>query len=258
MANRGQAIEILDENNNILYPRTNANNVYFGDTGKMVGTVLGDAVVDIGNLQTKTNNLDTEVSEARNSPTTNYPTLKTRLDDMENECNEVKKEVSDARGVGNATLKDRLDKMQDQINAGGGGGGATIQEVIDARTDNVSTPNVTHGSLGDRLDSMQTVINNHLALAHITYREIVPYHAVITTHDEIAIVTDDGKGIEKTGNVTKTTRATTKAAPTDSIKITQLTNKKPTDDDLLVIETAQGTASTKVSDLPFNIKYTIV
>lgn len=130
MANRGQAIEILDENNNILYPRTNANNVYFGDTGKMVGTVLGDAITDIGNLQTKTNNLDTEVSEARNSPTTNYPNLKTRLDDMDNRI-------------------------------GQGGGGGNLQEVVDARNDAISQPPVNHPTLGDRLDSMQQVINTN-------------------------------------------------------------------------------------------------
>ncbi len=107
---------------------------------------------------------DTEVVNARTSqnfPNAPYANLKARLDAMDVGTNEVKKEISDARGVGNATLKDRLDDMQNQINAGGGGGGgATIQEVVDARTDNITTPNVIHNSLGDRLDSMQTNINN--------------------------------------------------------------------------------------------------
>lgn len=137
MANRGQAIEILDEQNNLLYPRTNANNVYFGDTGKMVGTALGDAITDIGNLQTKTNNIDTEVTEARNSQTTNYPNLKTRLDDMDSRI-------------------------------GQGGGGGNLQEVVDARNDAISQPPVNHPTLGDRLDSMQQQLLN----ANSTNKEV--------------------------------------------------------------------------------------
>lgn len=101
---------------------------------------------------------DTEVVNARTSPNfpnAPYANLKARLDAMDVETNEVKKEISNARGVGNNTLNERLDKMQDQINVAGGG---NLQEVIDARVD---TDGQGHQDLKTRLESEYNKLNNN-------------------------------------------------------------------------------------------------
>lgn len=100
---------------------------------------------------------DEEVINARTSPNfpnAPYANLKARLDAMDVGTNEIKKEISDARGAGNNTLNERLDKMQDQINIAGGG---NPQEVIDARED---VDGQIHQNLKTRLDSDYNKLDN--------------------------------------------------------------------------------------------------
>lgn len=128
MANRGKKIEILDNDDNLLYPMTAANCVRFGNTGDLVGDTLENVLFDVGDLKTGLTNLGNEVSEARNSKTTRYPNLKTRLDAIE-----------------------------DNIGTGGGGASPFEKEVEDARTDKNG---MVHGSLGDRLNNDYTTLND--------------------------------------------------------------------------------------------------
>lgn len=148
------------------------------------------------------------------------------------------------------SLSDTFDNLL--INAGN-----SNAEVVDARNDTVSNPNVNHATLGDRLNSMQTTINNHLAIPHITYREIKTLRAIATDKDEV-ILTHDDKGIEPT-EVT-VVRDTQKRATTlvETVKITDLPVVDPNATDLLVVETQGGTSSTTVSDIlsQSNLKYT--
>ena len=132
MANQGKKIEILDNDDNLLYPMTAANCVRIGDTGKLVGDVIEDIIFDVDDLKDGLRNLDGEVSDARNSKTVRYP-----------------------------TLKERIDAIEDKVGTGGGGGGgnisdAIIKEVEAARTDSDGT---LHGSLSERLDDDYKILD---------------------------------------------------------------------------------------------------
>lgn len=151
------------------------------------------------------------------------------------------------------SLSDTFDNLI--INAGN-----SNAEVVDARNDTVSNPNVNHATLGDRLNSMQTTINNHLAIPHITYREVTPITkiGVLSSDNNEAILTDDDQVILPTG-ITRDSD-NTRDTVVSGVKIPDLPTVTPNDDDLVLLESKNGTASTKVSELlkPVNTEINVI
>lgn len=134
--------------------------------------------------------------------------------------------------------------------------GNSNAEVVDARNDTASNPNVNHVTLGDRLNFMQTTINNHLAIPHVTYREVTPITTidVLASDNNEAILTDDDQVILPTG-ITRNSE-NTRDTVISGVKIPDLPTVTPNDDDLVLLESKNGTASTKVSELldPVNVE----
>ncbi len=148
-------------------------------------------------------------------------------------------------------LSDTFDNLL--INAGN-----SNAEVVDARNDTVS--NVNHATLGDRLNSMQTTINNHLAIPHVTYREVTPITTidVLASDNNEAILTNDDQVILPT-NVTRN-GDNTRDTVVSGVKIPDLPTVTPNDDDLVLLESKNGTSSTKVSELlkPVNTEINVI
>ncbi len=161
------------------------------------------------------------------------------------------------------SLSDTFDNLL--INAGN-----SNAEVVDARNDTVSNPNVNHATLGDRLNSMQTTINNHLAIPHITYREVTPITkiGVLSSDNNEAILTDDDQVILPTGitrdsdNTRDTVVSGVEVTPITKIGVLSSDNNEAilTDDDQVILPTgitrdSDNTRDTvvsgvKIPDLP--------
>lgn len=128
--------------------------------------------------------------------------------------------------------------------------GNSNAEVVDARNDTVS--NVNYDTLGERLNSMQQSMNQHHAIPHVTYREVIVTQTigVLSSDKDEAILTNDDKAILPTGVVTRSNvDSKNKATVASGVKIPDLPTVTPNSDDLVVVESQSGTASTKVSDL---------
>lgn len=130
--------------------------------------------------------------------------------------------------------------------------GNSNAEIVAARIEEDGTQ---HATLGDRLNLIQTTINNHIAIPHVTYRETTPIRQmnVLVTDKNEAILTDNDDSIILTG-ITKNNKEVNTI--TNGVKIIDLPQITPSNSDLIVIESQSGTSSSKVSELlkPINIE----
>lgn len=97
----------------------------------------------------------------------------------------------------------------------------------------------------NKLEEALDTLNVHILIPHVTYRVVTK--ALATDKDEL-IVTHDDKAIESATSINNIYRATQQML-IDTVKIPDLKEVVPTQNDLLVIESPVGTSSTKVSDL---------
>lgn len=128
--------------------------------------------------------------------------------------------------------------------------GTSNAEVVDARNDTTTTPNVVYPTLGDRLNAMQQTMNDHHAIPHITYR-LIGHRNVIGTDKDEMIVTDKDEAIEVVEPVHKKENRESRAAllTIDTVKVTDLPMAQTKASDLLIVETERGTSSTTVEEL---------
>lgn len=162
-------VELLDNTNDKLYPKTKAEQVIVTSTKNLD--------VKLTEVDTKIKDVTDEVVNARpDKKGVSHPTLKARLDAMEdttttinNTVNSVKQEVEQARG-GEANLNDRLDKMttattnaqntatqaQQTANTANNTVNSVKQEI-----DNAKAPN---GTLKEKIDGIDNKFGRYLPL----------------------------------------------------------------------------------------------
>lgn len=173
-------VELLDNTNDKLYPKTKA--------GQVIVTSTKNLDVKLTEVDTKIKDVTDEVVNARpDKKGVSHPTLKARLDAMEdttttinNTVNSVKQEVEQARG-GEANLNDRLDKMttattnaqntatqaQQTANTANNTVNSVKQEI-----DNAKAPNAT---LKEKIDSIEDKFDGYLPLAGGTMTGTINY-----------------------------------------------------------------------------------
>lgn len=163
-------VELLDNTNDKLYPKTKAEQVIVTSTKNLD--------VKLTEVDTKIKDVTDEVVNARpDKKGVSHPTLKARLDAMEdttttinNTVNSVKQEVEQARG-GEANLNDRLDKMTTATTNAQNTATQAQQTVTTAKNtansvkqeiDNAKTPNAT---LKEKIDGIDNKFDGYLPLA---------------------------------------------------------------------------------------------
>ena len=117
------------------------------------------------------------------------------------------------------------------------------------------------GQLGaDVAGSLQNQINQHTSIPHVTYREVTPITKidVLSSDNNEAILTDDDQVILPTG-ITRDSD-NTRDTVVSGVKIPDLPTVTPNDDDLVLLESKNGTSSTKVSELlkPVNTEINVI
>lgn len=152
----------------------------------------------------------------------------------------INKEVESTTGK-----QDYLDNKFTQLIINAGNSNA---EIVDARVDNTTNPPRTYTTLGERLDDLQ----QHQLIPHITYREVgtTPVTALanengelLLTHDEQPILVGEHQQDSHPKSIA-------------GVKIPDLPSTVPKSEDLIVVETKDGTSKAKVSDLKSDLKYT--
>ncbi len=112
----------------------------------------------------------------------------------------------------------------------------------------------------EHMNDIADEVNNHLAIPHITYREVTPITkiGVLSSDNNEAILTNDDQVILPTG-ITRDI-ATTRDTVVSGVKIPDLPTVTPNDDDLVLLESKNGTSSTKVSELlkPVNTEINVI
>lgn len=194
-------VELLDNTNDKLYPKTKAEQVIVTSTKNLD--------VKLTEVDTKIKDVTDEVVNARpDKKGVSHPTLKARLDAMEdttttinNTVNSVKQEVEQARG-GEANLNDRLDKMttattnaQNTANTANNAVNSVRQEIDDAKD-----PNAT---LKDKLDSIGDKFDGYLPTAGGTMTGAINYDLAgdFITSTPLHTATTDGKVLSVDGSI---------------------------------------------------------
>ena len=209
-------VELLDNVNDILYPKTKSEQVIVTSTQNLSAKLT--------DIDTKIKDVTDEVVAARNKTGNTHQTLKSRLDAMEddstaiqnianqanNTANTVKQEVESARN-GQANLKVRIDGIDTRVTNNNNSitsltnqFNTLSQEVVSARngqanlktridsiddrvtdvTNEVNTARDGEVSLSARLNDMQNGIDNKVDSADVD---------VDATNDTIPIRNNDGQ-----------------------------------------------------------------
>ena len=180
---QGRYVDALDNENNLLYPKTAAAQVVFSPN-KSVRKKIDEIDDSIREINVNVKNVTDEVKEARDDDTTIHLTLKKRLDSMRDKTSKVETEINNARvkdGRVFDSLSDRLkdsdadfnnlqieienarggeQTLVDKINSLANGNQLTLDEVIEARNGETK--------LDVRLDKMQgeiTEVTNQVTQA---------------------------------------------------------------------------------------------